>query len=65
MIPRIILPVLLLLGSCAPSPLHVGRKDAAVGNIPRDDRGEPVMAMIPPPPPGSTAAAPVPVLPPK
>lgn len=62
---RVILVAVACLQACAPSPLYVGRKDAAVGNIPRDDRGEPVMAAIPPPPPGTEAAAPVPVLPPK
>ncbi len=64
---RTVLAMLLILAACAPapSPLYVGGKGLPVGGIPRDARGEPVMAEIPPAPLGSVAADPVPVLPPR
>jgi hypothetical protein len=45
------LVVLLLLASCAPSPLYVPPpRIGTVGEIPRDGRGEPIWSAIRPPP---------------
>jgi hypothetical protein len=58
---KFLLPALLGLASCAPSPLYIpARHPGTVGEIPRDGRGEPIWGVIhasPPPP----AQAPMPV----
>lgn len=50
---------LLAVGACAPSPLFVGKSASGTpGEVPRDERGEPVWtAIAPPPPPPAPAPA--------
>ncbi|MFN3288506.1 MAG: hypothetical protein ACK40H_08655 [Sphingomonadaceae bacterium] len=52
---------LVLVAACAPSPLYVGKARVGTpGEIPRDERGEPIWDMIPPPPAGTRPAEPLP-----
>lgn len=52
--------VLTLLPACAPSPFWVGRVRGTQGEIPRDARGEPIWASIPPTPPPPPPGPPMP-----
>jgi hypothetical protein len=46
------LPLALLVGACAPSPLYVGaaKTRGTVGEVPRDGSGEPIWTSIRPVP---------------
>jgi hypothetical protein len=49
---------ILALGACSPSPLYVDRARVGTGGeVPRDNRGEPIWSAIGPPP-GSPAPSP-------
>lgn len=54
--PRLAMLALLLAAGCAPSPLYVGKAVGTPGEIPRDERGEPIWEAIPPPPAAATPA---------
>lgn len=56
---KFLLPAILSLGACSPSPLYVDRAQLGTnGEVPRDGRGEPIWSAIGPPPAGSTAPSP-------
>lgn len=49
---HLLLTSCLALAACAPSPLYVGStSNGTPGEVPRDNRGEPIWAAIPPAPP--------------
>lgn len=58
--PLIIVPVLLALAGCIPSPLYVDRKSATIGDVPRDGRGEPDWSQLRQAVPDAAATAPAP-----
>jgi hypothetical protein len=48
---KFLVPVLLVLGACSPSPLYVDRAQiGTTGEVPRDARGEPIWSAIGPAP---------------
>jgi hypothetical protein len=48
---KFLVPVLLVLGACSPSPLYVDRAQiGTAGEVPRDARGEPIWSAIGPAP---------------
>lgn len=54
------LAALTLVTACAPSPFWVSRARGTQGEIPRDERGEPLWAAIPPAPPAPQPGPPMP-----
>jgi hypothetical protein len=56
---KFILPAILTLGACSPSPLYVDRAQIGTnGEVPRDARGEPIWSAIAPAPAPAPPLAP-------